>query len=161
MPTPIIEQIAVKIATAIATIAEGSGDAVTVTAVYRPETIDGFGRASPENYSVDMIYGDPVRVPEIDVFAASEVVGWDQPFEFFLNLKPSDDGGTPIEGLVEIFSSEVVKKIIKTPLWDGLAMNTFLGDQAWFINVDDGVVGKNIMAVVRYRVLKNDPYSQT
>ena len=161
MANPIVEQIAVKIAAALALITTENGYAITVSEVYRPKTIDGYGRESPQNYSIDLVYGDPVRVPEIDTFGTSALIGWDQPFEMFLNLQPGDAGGTPTEQLVEIFSSEVVKKLFENPQWDNLAINSMLGDQTWFINVDDAVVGKSIVLIVRYRVLENNPYSQT
>jgi hypothetical protein len=161
MANPIIEQIAVKIATALAAITDADGATQAVTNVYRPETIEGYGRTSPANYSIDFLYGDPVRVPEIDAFGSNEIVGWDQPFDMFLNLKATDAGGTILEQIVEIFCSQVIKKLMATPTWDGLAMNTFLGDQSWFINDEDGVIGKNIRIIVRYRVRKNDPYNQT
>lgn len=161
MANPIIEQIMVKIAAALALITVGNGYAIDVSNVYRPTRIDGYGRTSPEDYSIDLVYGDPVRVLGIDAFGTSEIVGWDQPFDMFLNLKPTDANDTPIEQLVEIFSSEVTKKVMATPQWDNLAMDSFLGDQVWFINVDDGVVGKQITIIVRYRVVKSDPYSQT
>ncbi len=160
MANPIDEQIVQKIATALATISTGSGDQVTVTEVYRPKTIDGYDRTPPGDYSISLISEDPVRNETIDFAGNPPRIGWDQGIEMFLNFRPSDESDTAVETSLRIFWADVIKKLLATPYWDGLAIDTKVSAPSWFADPADAVVGISAVITFQFRVKENDPYSQ-
>ncbi len=154
MANPIDEQIVQKIVAALEAITE-------VTEVYRPLTIEGYSRAPPGDYSISLISEDPVRNEALDFIGNPPRIGWDQGIEMFLNFRPSDDNTTTaIETSLRIFWANVIKKLLATPYWDGLAIDTKVGAPSWFADPANAVVGMSAVITFQFRVRENDPYNQ-
>jgi len=161
MANPIDEQIVQKIAAALALITVANGYQVDVSEVYRPLTIGGYNRTPPGDYSISLISEDPVRNEELDFFGDPPRIGWDQGEEMFLNYRPSDENTTTaIETTLRIFWADVIKKLLATPTWDGLAIDTKVGAPTWFGDPANAVVGISAVITFQFRVKENDPYNQ-
>lgn len=153
MANPIDEQIILKIVAALEAITE-------VTEVYRPTTVEGYGRTPPGNYLITLISDDPIRNEEIDFAGNPPRIGWDQSLDMFLNFRPSDGSDVPIETTLRIFWANVIKKLLATPYWDDLALDTKVSAPSWFIDEGNGVVGISAVVTFQFRVQEDDPYSQ-
>ncbi len=160
MATPIIEQIMTKVVAALQGITTGNGYEQTVSEVYRPKTILGYGTVPNKDLSIQLILGDPTRNEELSRMGNPPLVAWDQPLEMNLIYRPSESATSAIELVLNKFWSDVIKAIYADPQWGALAINTEISDPQWLISQDDGFVGINATVNLQYRHQENNPYQQ-
>lgn len=163
MPTPIIEQIAVKIKARLAEIT--TANSYTWNAdVVRPTRIGGF---VPKDKQVVLFQAGRELADTPGTEGSSTAVEWWQTFAVAVYAISSDKSTDPIETLINVRHADV-EKALQTPTddetetdWakiDGLALNSEMGTPEWFDYPDFS--GVAVALRVHYRVKENDPYTQ-
>jgi len=157
MALPIIALILDDVEDAIAAISTDAGYQVNVSSVYRQSTVNGMERLPPGPYVVQMTSDDPVRMEELDIFGAEPCIGWMQPVELGLIIRPSDTSTTPIDTALNQFWADVVRAVMADPQWSQRAIDTTVGaPQDW--TGPNGEVGRTAIMQISYRVKEADPY---
>lgn len=157
MPLPIIEQIVADLVTAIEAVTTTNNYEITVDEVYRPLTIDGFGRTPPRNYVVQLVLDDPEVDEELGFQGNPPRVGWSQPVVLDLIYRPSDTSDEPVQKTLEIFYAEVVRGIMADPQRSGLAVDSNLSAPQNWVDDGEGKAGKSLIYTIRYRHQENNP----
>lgn len=154
MSEPIVEQIAAKIATQLATVTTGNGYQQSVASVIRPTryTVP----PTPTDRMVVLTQLDPSVIDGPHMFST-----WRQPFAIDLFLRPSDTSTTILDLLANRFRSDVEKAIMAKRTWDGLAIDTRIDAPQSWIRLDDNFEGVTVNISVDYRTKELDPYDQT
>ena len=159
MPTPVVEQIAVKVKTRLEAITTGNGYELSVSGVVRPKRID---ETSPAN---NQIYLTQETATTVAVYQGNPAKHeWRQPFRIALGLRPSETDSTAMDTHRNTFFADVQKALAQPTSgewsqWDGLAMNSNLGSAEWFLDDEGAEGGLHLILDVFYRVPENDPYT--
>jgi len=160
MADTILDQIIDKLVLALKTITVANGYNTEVVSVYEPATIAGSQRPPSVTFSVELVQGDEVRNDDWAAAGNPPLVGWDVVLPISMIYRPSDKETDPIRHVLNLFWADVTKVLQADPLWDGLALDTNIGDPVSFIDAADGYVGKTAITVITYRHYENDPYTQ-
>lgn len=163
MTSPVVEQIADKMATRLAAITVAHGYNQNVNGVVRP---DNEGEYSPDNYRIVMIQGDPQPVEDEEYVAGNPAAKtcWEV-FHLLLFVRQSTKAAVPqpIDALTNMFWADAVKAI-GTPAagwdqWDGLAIGTEFGLREGFTHKDGAFSGLVLTVRVMVRTDDNNPYN--
>lgn len=162
MPTPIIEQIAVKIKARLTAISTGNGYETTASGgVIRPTLID---ETQPKDYQIYLTQETPTKNDAFSCPGNPAKRAWDQPFRIALGLRPSEKDTTPIDTLRNTFFGDVQKALAQPTSgdwsqWDGLAIQSSLGSADWYLDDEGSAGGVQAILTVTYRTPENDPYT--
>ncbi len=152
MSTPVIENIAANIATAIGEITVANGYNQDLTAK-RPRRND-FSDIAPENGIVLIKQADPE--PDESAIGCKT---WLQPFAIIALVIDSDGTATSIDTRINQVRSDIEKKLMIDNTRGGYAIDTDILPPQEF---DDGAgfSGITVRIAVKYRTDENDPYTQ-
>ena len=152
MSFPIVEQIAQKIATRLAALAD-----VTVK---RPKKLDA---GTPEDRLILLVQGDADDDEELSAPGNPAAQAWEQEFFIAGFICPSDRDSTPIDQLVNVFTADIVEALCDPEetwhTWDDLAIMSRLTGMRR-IDADNGENAGIILTLnVTYRVAETDHYT--
>ena len=149
---PILEQIAANVKTTIEGITAANGYQQDLRSVTRPvrNTIP-----DTRDLSVEITQGDA----EPDIECPHMFVQWIQTFAITAFVVNSDTATAPIDTRINTLRADIEKCLRVDPSRGGLAIDTTIGPP--LIYEEPGAfTGIVIIALVRYRTLEDDPYSQ-
>jgi len=150
MATPIIEQIAAAIKTALDAL-------VTAGSASKAERPLRSGMpSSPQDKHLVLMQGDASEVED----GAIGHKTWMQPFAIDCFVRPSDSSTTPVDTAINTLRADVEKALRDDPTWGGLAIDTIIRDPEGFL-AGEGTEGVRVNADVHFRHLEDDPYSQS
>ena len=152
MSTPILENIAVDIETAINEITTGNGYNQDLVA-YRSKRSD-YKDFTPSDLTALVTQMEPELV--------EGVVGaktWEQPFTIMVIVLDSDTAGTAIDTRNNQVACDIEKKLMVDPTRGGNAIDTTILPPVRF-NDGKGFTGVAVTALVQYRTLINNPYTK-
>lgn len=154
MSTPVLENIAANILTAINEITVGNGYNQTLTA-YRPRRVD-FSDVTPGDLKVIVKQDDP----ELSDGTLINVQCWDQPFTIWALVIDSDAATDSIDTRRNQVRSDIEKKLMVDPTRGGYAYETLIMPSVEF---DDGggFTGIAVNIIVKYRTRITDPYTKS
>ena len=153
MSTPVKENIAVNIEAAINAITTGNGFNHTLTAL-RPRRTD-YTDVTPKDCIVLIVQADEETVEE-EAFNTKE---WHQPFVLMAIVLESDDASTSIDTKINQVDCDIKKKLREDPQRDSNAIDTEILASEKFDD-GEGFTGIAVKCVVRYRTLRDNPYTK-
>ena len=151
MTTPIIENIAVDVASAVDAITTGNGFNQNLVAV-RPKRQD-WKDVTPVDGNVLIVQGDSEKV-----YLGSGIISWRQRFELNAIVLDDDDAATSIDTRLNQVRSDIEKKFAEANLITNANEGLYLEGAAKFAN-DVGHSGITVFIDIQYRVKENDPYT--
>lgn len=167
MATPIVEQIAQAIVARVKGVTKAAGYDVTVRNVLRStreNLTTGNSIASVDDYSVVFAYGSAERNTALGLPGNPPAIAFNQQFELYLVLRPSDDNTIPLDQLAAIFYAEVMQGLTTDATywvkWGGLAIDTEIEGHEPIVTGDGSYCGWKVTLTVKYRVSESDPYTQ-
>lgn len=158
MAASILEQIAVKILAKLETVTVANGYEVTLTSPVRPtRDMDNY---SPLDKAVVLDQSDPPeRFEEEDIVGNPPGIAWRQVFSVWAFVSPSDAATSAVDTEINAIRSSIEKALMSNRTWDALAIDTRLGEPAYFNRDDGAFAGIVVRAGVIYRVSEDDPYT--
>ena len=158
MATAILEQIAQKVVTRLASITVAGGYEFTVSEVVRGTRFGGF---RPQHLQLVVNQGTLSRNEELSFPGNPPATAWEMPFEIVGLLMPSESDTNKIDLLRNQFSSDVVKAL-STPAaswhnWDGLAILSTISDIDDITQEESS--GFRLTMTVTYRTTEANPYA--
>lgn len=159
MSSPIVELIALEIKDRVEQVTVANGYNTTIHSVHRPgwtptqSIVDGL---------VILVTGDAIRNEELSSQGNPPAVAWDQNFHLLCYVRPDDTDDTPVDSLIAVFASDVMKSVcVPEESWmhfDNNAINAM-----WTANErmeNDGTYDGFVLTLtVTYRTEETDPYT--
>jgi len=155
MSTPIIEQIAVKIAALVNAVTIANGFNQDLTAV-RPKRIHLEGDINTDGTVI--VEQEEDAVIETD---SNTVIIWRQPFTLQALVIDSDDATAAIDTRLNQVRSDIEKKLMTAGNWQLDGLGEILLKSATKFIADPQVAGIAVNIDVLYEVNKANPYSQS
>lgn len=149
MATPIVEQIAVDIESAINAITTGNGFEQTLTA-RRPRRYSDVPSADLECFIEQ-------TVSQV-IDREANVITWAQTFVLSVFLISSDAAAVAIDIRANQAAADIDKKLMADHQRSNLAIDTRIASVTMF-DLGDDYSGVAVAVVVEYRVSDTDPYS--
>ena len=158
MSQPIVEQIALAIATQIATVTTDNGYEVDVTEVLRPRT-RGIDKV-PDHGGVILVQDDETEAEDYSVTGNPAGIGRRRIFNVGVVIRLSDSSETSFDAISNLFVADLTKALMADVHWGGLAIDSKIGDEQPMRADDGSFEGTALPLEVIYRVAENDPYTK-
>lgn len=158
---PVLEQIAQKVRQRLKLLSAGNGYNTTASGVIRPTALGGF---SPDDYQIVFIQGESTKNQELSCPGNPPSVARNQQFLIRAEILPSKKDDRPLDQIRNRFAADVEKALTTSQTgndwaqWDGLAVNSMIGDATPYLEDDTTIAGFEMNLIVVYRVSENDPY---
>ena len=155
MATSILEQISANVLTTVASVTIANGYEQTVTAERRQQRYAE--TAQPIRDKNVVIYQD---VPVLDEGVPQGHIGWYQPYWLECYVLEDEGSGTAVDTRVNSIRADVEKALLVDRHRGTLAVDTDIEAPAAIEDENGATLGVAVRAVVRYRTLESDPYTQ-
>ena len=153
MTEPLIERIALNLATTLATVTTANGYHQDVADVIRPTRLADDGLVDRR---VLLGQGEPSEAED----SSEAFKTWLQPFPAVLYVRPSEKDSTPVDTLVNRFRTDVEKAVMVDQTRGGLALDTLVRAYENVLSEDGALGGVVVHVEVLYRHRVEDPNDQ-
>lgn len=160
MSLPVVEQISQVIASRLEAVTVAGGYYTDVSEVYRPSRLPDW---SPQAGTVVLLAGGAERNEELSPQGNPPGSAWSQDFAILGFVEASDTDTTPIDQLVSVAASDLMKGVCAVPTghWqtmDGNAINAWWQSQER-LGTDGPLEAFRLGLTVVYRTSELDPYT--
>jgi hypothetical protein len=159
MSVTVVENIARVLLARLETLATANnGYNTRAKEVIRPERLGGW---TPKDLQIVLTQGAAEEVPDLSYPGNPPAVAIRQTFNIRCHVIPSERSTTPVETIINTFSSDVRKCVTSPTSWHqfgGYSIDAeFTGRED--IAADGGPDGFNMPIAILYRTSENDPYT--
>jgi hypothetical protein len=156
MATPVNEDIAADLITALATVTTGNGYNYDMTAERYVDPEEDNAGNTPADGKIVLHQDDPEKVEDANV--PHNAIAWRQTFaaEFFWTL--ADNSSTAIDTKGNQMRADIEKAVMQDPQRSTLAFDTIILDPVTF-DPEGGMHSMAVMMEVYYRTAIDDPYT--
>ena len=156
MADSILEQIAVEFLSTIRGINQASGYENNVTASRRKQRYSQVEDPTGKDRHCVIYQDNPLR----DTEPPQQHVGWRQPFYVLCYVTEDEDTSVSLDTRINSLRADVEKAVRANPHMSALAVDTVIDDPIMIEDEHGGIMGIAVRAVVWYRTLQDDPYTQ-